>query len=86
MAPATLVSTFVTSIAGALTYVILAIATAGHQIGPDWKVGLIAGAGGLVGGYLGARLQPHLPERALRTGLGAMAIATATLYIIHALQ
>ena len=86
MAPATLVSTFVTSIAGALTYVILAIATAGHHIGPDWKVGLIAGAGGLVGGYLGARLQPHLPERALRTGLGAMAIATATLYIIHALQ
>ncbi|WP_197907469.1 sulfite exporter TauE/SafE family protein [Mycolicibacterium alvei] len=86
VAPATLVSTFITSIAGAITYVILAITTTGHHIAPNWTIGLIAGAGGLVGGYLGARMQPHLPERALRWGLGVLAIATATLYAIQALQ
>lgn len=86
VAPATLVSTFITSISGALTYVILALTTVGQHIAPNVTIGLIAGAGGLVGGYLGARLQPHLPERALRMGLGLMAIATATLYVIQALQ
>ncbi|SKK90416.1 Sulfite exporter TauE/SafE [Mycobacteroides abscessus subsp. massiliense] len=87
VAPATLICTFITSAAGAFTYLILAITTAaGHHIVPNWTIGLIAGAGGLVGGYLGARAQPHLPERALRTGLGVTAIATAALYVIEALQ
>lgn len=85
VAPATLVSTFVTSAAGAITYLMLAIATAGHQIGPMWTIGLAAGAGGLIGGYLGARLQPHLPDKALRAGLGALAIATAFLYLLQVL-
>lgn len=46
VAPATLVSTFVTSAVGAITYLMLAIATPGHQIGPMWTIGLAAGAGG----------------------------------------
>ncbi|BDE17296.1 anion permease (plasmid) [Mycobacterium sp. 20KCMC460] len=86
VAPATLVSTFVTSAAGAITYVVLALATAGHHITPNWTIGLVAGAGGLIGGYLGARLQPCLPERVLQVGLGVSAIATATLYAIQALE
>lgn len=86
VAPATLVSTFITSAVGAITYLLLAIAAAGHHIAPDWTIGLIAGAGGLIGGYLGARLQPHLPEHSLRVGLGALAIATATLYLLQAVH
>lgn len=86
VAPATLVCTFVTSAAGAITYLILAIVTPGNHIAPDWALGLIAGTGGLIGGYLGARLQPHLPDRALRVGLGALAIATATIYLYQALH
>ncbi|WP_442931842.1 sulfite exporter TauE/SafE family protein [Mycobacterium sp. 050128] len=86
VAPATLVSTFVTSVAGAITYVILALATAGQDITPNWTIGLVAGAGGLIGGYLGAQLQPRLPERTLQVGLGLSAIATATLYAIQALH
>lgn len=86
VAPATLVSTFVTSAVGAITYLMLAIATPGHQIGPMWTIGLAAGAGGLIGGYLGARLQPHLPDKALRAGLGVLAIATALLYLLQALR
>ena len=83
VAPATLVSTF---IAGAITYVVLAATAAGQHIAPHWTIGLVAGTGGLVGSSLGARLHPRLPEHALRASLGALAIATATLYAIQALR
>lgn len=86
VAPATLVSTFITSVAGAITYLLLAITTVGSHIAPNWTIGLTAGAGGLIGGYLGARLQPHLPEHALRIGLGTLAVATATLYLLQVLN
>lgn len=84
VAPAVLVSTFVTSIVGALTYLLLAITTAGHHIAPVWTVGLVAGVGGVIGGYLGARLQPQLPDHVLRVGLGVLAIAIAALYVVQA--
>jgi uncharacterized protein len=84
VAPAVLASTFVTSIAGALSYVVIATFTTGN-ITPDWTIGLLCGLGGLIGGYLGARLQPHLPERALRFLLGALAAALAGLYTVQAI-
>lgn len=83
VAPAVLLSTFVTSVVGALTYLLLAITTAGPDIAPVWAVGLAAGAGGVIGGYLGARLQPQLPECFLRVGLGVLAIAIAALYLFQ---
>lgn len=83
VAPAALASTFATSIVGAATYAVLAINATG-SIAPRWSVGLACGLGGLVGGYLGARLQPHLPERQLRLLLGGLAIALAVLYLIEA--
>ncbi|WP_204368881.1 TSUP family transporter [Mycobacterium sp. UM_Kg1] len=86
VAPATLVCTLITSLVGAATYAILAIVTTGLQVAPHWTAGLLAGAGGLVGGYLGARLQPRLPEAALRTVLGTLAVATAVLYVLEALR
>jgi uncharacterized protein len=63
----------------------LAVATAGHDIAPDWMIGIVAGLGGLCGGYLGALLQPFLPEKALRAALGFLAIATSVIYAIQAL-
>jgi uncharacterized membrane protein YfcA len=83
VAPAALASTFVTSVAGAGTYGLLALTTTG-DIAPQWTLGLLCGLGGLIGGYLGARLQPHLPETALRLLLGVLAIALAVLYLIQA--
>ena len=44
------------------------------------------GAGGIAGGYLGARLQPRLPEKALRLLLAALAITLAALYLSQALR
>jgi uncharacterized membrane protein YfcA len=84
IAPAALASTFLTSIVGALTYAALALTISG-DIAPQWTLGLLCGLGGLVGGYLGAHLQPRLPETALRLLLGALAVALAVVYLGQAL-
>lgn len=85
VAPAALASTFVTSVVGAATYTALLVTNPTLDIAPNWAIGISAGIGGLVGGYLGAALQPRLPERSLRVILGILAIATAILYIAQAL-
>ncbi len=41
---------------------------------------------GLIIGYLGAALQPRLPEKALRFTLGVLAITTAGFYGVQALS
>jgi uncharacterized membrane protein YfcA len=84
VAPAALTSTFVASIAGAATYGLIAL-TAGGDIAPRWTLGLLCGLGGLIGGYLGARLQPRLPETGLRALLGALATGLAVLYFAQAI-
>ncbi|CBG67510.1 MULTISPECIES: sulfite exporter TauE/SafE family protein [Streptomyces] len=84
VAPAALASTFVTSVVGAATYALLSL-TATGDVAPDWLLGLSCGTGGLIGGYLGAHLQPHLPETALRLLLGALAVAIGTLYAVQLL-
>jgi uncharacterized membrane protein YfcA len=85
VAPAALVSTFVTSCVGALTYAVLDL-TGRQQAGPHWTVGLSCGLGGLAGGYLGAALQPRLPRHLLRRLLGAVAAGLALAYLIAALR
>ena len=84
VAPAALASTFVTSIIGALTFAVLSSFARG-SIAPDWSVGVACGLGGLVGGYVGARLQPRLPEKALRLLLGSVALGTGALYLVQSL-
>jgi uncharacterized membrane protein YfcA len=83
VAPAALASTFVTSCAGALAFVVLD-ATGKSSAGPDWIIGLACGVGGVIGGYLGAALQPRLPRRALRRLLGFAAAGLAIAYFIVA--
>jgi len=38
-----------------------------------------------VGGYIGAQIQPRLPERALRLLLGVLAVAVGLLYVAQAI-
>ena len=83
VAPAALASTFVTSIVGVATFAVLQVHTSG-SIAPDWSLGIACGLGGLCGGYLGASLQPRMPERLLRTILGLLAISLAVLYAVQA--
>lgn len=84
VAPAALASTFATSVVGASTYALLSLTQAG-SIAPDWFLGLACGLGGLVGGYMGARLQPRLSETFLRLLLGTLATALGALYAVDAL-
>jgi uncharacterized membrane protein YfcA len=83
VAPAALASTFVTSIVGVVTFAFLQLNASG-SIAPDWPLGVACGLGGLCGGYLGASLQPRLPEQLLRTLLGLLAISLAVVYAIQA--
>jgi uncharacterized protein len=83
VAPAALASTWVTSVVGVLAYAVLALAAPG-TVAPDWSLGLACGAGGLVGGWVGASLQPHLPEHVLRSMLGVAAVALAVVYLFQA--
>ncbi len=79
VAPAALAATFLTSIAGVITYALLSIGGEG-DIAPDWALGVGMGLGGLAGAYLGARLQTRLPEVLLRRGLGLLALALGLRY------
>ena len=83
VAPAALASTFVTSIVGVATFAVLQLNASG-SISPDWSLGIACGLGGLCGGYLGASLQPRLPEQLLRTLLGLLAISVALVYVVQA--
>lgn len=79
VAPATLASTFVTSIVGVSTFLVLGSLHHG-SVAPDWGVGAALGAGGLLGGYLGARAQPHLPDQLIRRVLGTIVVAIGARY------
>ncbi|WP_097876200.1 sulfite exporter TauE/SafE family protein [Streptomyces sp. ms184] len=85
VAPAALAATFMTSVVGAGTYALLSLTTTG-DIAPYWSLGLACGLGGLCGGYLGARLQPRLPETALRLLLGVLALGVGGLYAVQLLR
>jgi hypothetical protein len=85
VAPATLTATFLTSIVGIATYLVLQ-ATHGGSIAPDWALAAFLCAGGFLGSYLGARLQSHLPERSLRRLLGLIACLVAARYIQTGVQ
>jgi hypothetical protein len=51
----------------------------------DWRTGIALGAGGLAGGYTGARIQGRLPDRAIRRILGVIVIAIGARYLWAAL-
>jgi uncharacterized membrane protein YfcA len=83
VAPVALASTWVTSLVGVAVYCVIATSTTG-PVAPDWSLGLATGLGGLAGGWLGASLQPRIPELALRRLLGVLAVAVAVFYVIQA--
>lgn len=80
VAPATLAATFLTSLAGIVTYQVLQVIHHG-AIAPRWILGVCLGLGGFAGSYCGARLQSHLPERSLRRLLGVVACLVAARYL-----
>jgi hypothetical protein len=79
VAPAALASTFVTSVAGVITFLILSV----HHgsVAPDWPTGIALGIGGLAGAYTGARIQRHLPDTVIRRVVGVLVAAIGARYL-----
>jgi uncharacterized membrane protein YfcA len=80
VAPAALAATFVTSVAGVVTFTILSLHTQG-PVAPDWPTGIALGIGGLTGGYVGARIQSRMPELLIRRLVGVLVIAIGARYL-----
>ena len=85
VAPAALLTTLATSVVGFASLIVLGSAGDSGFL-PRWETGIALGLGGLLGGYIGAALQPRLPELLLRRLLGLLALAVAVLYAIRALH
>jgi uncharacterized protein len=80
VAPAALASTFVTSVAGVVTFTILSAHEHG-SVAPAWSTGIALGIGGLAGGYTGARIQSHLPDALIRRLVGILVIGIGARYL-----
>ena len=66
--------------AGVVTFSILSLNHHG-SVAPDWPTGIALGAGGLAGGYLGARLHLRLPEAIIRRLLALVVVAIGVRYL-----
>jgi uncharacterized membrane protein YfcA len=80
VAPDALASTFVTSVAGVATFMILSVHHHG-SVSPDWPTGLALGVGGLAGAYSGARIQRRLPGVLIRRVMGVLVVAIGARYL-----
>ncbi len=78
---ATLLGTFLTSVAGIAFYSFIAPFFPGQSVAPDWMLGFLLGIGGFVGMYFGARCQKHVPAAAIKWMLCIVILATAGQYI-----
>ncbi len=81
IAGATLSGTFLTSVAGICAFAVAGRMFAGVALQPDWPLGALFGLGGLLGGYVGARLQRFLPEFWIKAALGFLISALAADYV-----
>ena len=83
VAGAALMGTFVTSVAGVAFFQLIQLWHPGMSIAPDWLLGLLFGLGGMLGMYLGARCQKHVPARKLKWMLAGVIVFTAGKYIVE---
>jgi uncharacterized protein len=84
IAGATLFGTFLTSIAGALFYALIApfYSSTGLMVAPDWLLGALFGAGGFLGMYCGARLQKYFPATFIKGILTLILLFLALTYLV----
>jgi len=66
VAGAALMGTFITSLAGVIFYQFLAQFYPDMSVSPDWLLGGLFGAGGILGMYLGARTQKFVPAKSIK--------------------
>jgi len=81
IAGATLMGTFVTSIAGVVFYQLIAPFYPNQVIAPDWGLGILFGLGGFAGIYFGARFQKFFPAKIIKWILIGCILFPAIYYI-----
>ncbi|GAB7081061.1 sulfite exporter TauE/SafE family protein [Megalodesulfovibrio paquesii] len=81
VAGAALMGTFVTSVAGVVFYQLIAPLYPQLSVAPDWKLGILFGLGGMVGMYLGALCQKHVPARRIKWMLSGLILFLALKYL-----
>lgn len=82
VAGASLMGTFVTSVAGVTFYSAIAPYYPQISVAPDWRLGILFGLGGMVGMYAGARMQKYVPAHLIQWMLVLLLTWTAGRYII----
>lgn len=82
IAGAALMGTFVTSVAGVAFYHLLSVFYPHLSVQPDWLLGLLFGAGGMLGMYLGARAQKRVPGHVIKGILTVCVLYVAIKYIV----
>ncbi len=80
IAGATLMGTFITSVAGAAFFSFIP-ASNNVTAMPDWPLGILFGLGGFAGMYLGARAQKHVPQRTITAIVCAAILFIALRYV-----
>jgi hypothetical protein len=83
IAGATLLGTFITSVAGVAFYQTLALFYPNQTIAPDYLLGMLFGLGGFWGIYLGARFQKYVPARIIKWILAICLVFIGAKYIIE---
>jgi uncharacterized membrane protein YfcA len=82
IAGATLMGTFITSVAGTLFFSIIP-ATNGISAMPDWPLGILFGMGGFIGMYLGAKTQKYVPQKFIKIMIGGVIVFLSVKYILQ---
>jgi len=80
VAGATLMGTFITSIAGVTFYQLIAPFFPAQSVAPDWGLGLLFGLGGMAGMYLGAYCQKYVSATLIKLMLTGIILLTAARY------
>jgi uncharacterized membrane protein YfcA len=82
IAGATLAGTCATSLVGVLFFVLARPLLGVRGVSPDWMLGGLLGLGGVVGIYLGARLQRFVPARVIEAALALLVSGLAASYVV----
>ena len=81
IAGAVLLGTFTSSVAGVAFYSLIPVN--GAVAPPDWILGILFGAGGLLGMYFGAKMQKYISEKWIKLVLGIIVGIIASRYIFR---
>ena len=82
IAGAALLGTFATSVSGVIFYQFLSYVYPQISVSPDWLLGALFGSGGILGMYLGARVQKYVKAIYIKGILGCCILFIALKYII----